>query len=291
MRFLSSELAMRNWLQSFQISTSIALGLVIVIPAFVVSQGCSPKSSTPTPSEDANVSSSMSSDTEPEAEAVESAGRSTPATTSNDGLAVLSGRITLDGAIPSPRKIQITKDAATCGAAGTVQDVAGEEGGVGNVVIEIGGMKSDTPWNWTEPKEGYAIRQKDCQFTPNMIVVPIGKNISVFNDDPIGHNVNTGAWNQMQPAGPDPIVKPVEEKTPVKIVCNIHSWMEGWICPVQSPFYAVTDMKGNFEIKDVPPGKYRITIWHPYLGRKNERVTIEPGKSLTLDHQYAVPTS
>lgn len=286
---------MRNWLQSFQISTSIALGVMISIPAFVVCPGCSPKSSpetsAPAESEDTNVSAIGGPKTETKVDGDVSTVTATPEITAGNGTSVLSGRITLDGDLPSPRKIQITKDAATCGAAGTVQDVEGEDGGVADVVIEIGGVKSDAPWEWIEPKEGYIIRQKDCQFTPNMIVVPIGKEISVYNDDPIGHNVNTGAWNQMQPAGPDPIVKPVEEKTPIKIVCNIHSWMEGWICPVQSPYYAVTDTKGNFQIQDVPPGKYRITIWHPYLGRKNKRVTIEPGKSLTLDHQYAVPKS
>lgn len=281
---------MRRSLQHFQISAPRLLGLIFIFPLLVAFTGCGQQKSTSDTAEDATVAVAEKAASKASNDSVV-APTSTPTISSDGESCVLSGRITLDGAIPGPRKIQITKDAKTCGAAGTVRDVLGEEGGVGNVVIEIGGVKSDGPWEWNEPNEGYAIRQKDCQFTPNMIVVPIGKEISVYNDDPIGHNVNTGAWNQMQPAGPDPIVKPVEEKTPVKIVCNIHSWMEGWICPVQSPFYAVTDMKGNYQIKNIPPGKYRVTIWHPYLGRKNARMTFEPGKVMSIDHAYAVPKS
>jgi len=208
-----------------------------------------------------------------------------------DGKAKLTGRITLDGEIPEPRKIQITKDEETCGAAGTTQDVTGRDGGVANVVVEIRDVKSDSPWEWSIPEKGYVLRQKNCQFAPNMIVIPNGKDISIYNDDPVGHNVNTGAWNQMQPSGPDPLVKPIEGKAPIKVGCNIHSWMEAWVYPVQNPFYAVTDETGNFEVEGVPPGKYRITIWHAHLGRENQRVTLEAGQSAKIEHTFSVPQS
>ena len=199
----------------------------------------------------------------------------------------LTGRITLKGDIPPPRKLSITKDAATCGRADTIVDIEGTDGGVKNVVIEIRGVKGED-WKFKDPKDGYVLRQKDCQFKPNMVVVPVGKNISVYNDDPIGHNVNTGDWNQMQPAGPDPIVKPFDSRAPTKIGCNIHSWMEAWLYPVQNPYFAVTDAKGNFKIEGIPAGKYRINIWHAALGKKTARLTIEAGKAATLDHEFQV---
>lgn len=205
----------------------------------------------------------------------------------SSGGADLSGRVTLKGKIPPPRKLSITKDAETCGAVDTIQDIEGTDGGVANVVIEVKGVKGDD-WTFKNPADGYVLRQKDCQFQPNLVVIPVGQDISVYNDDPVGHNVNTGDWNQMQPAGKTPIVKPVENKAPTKIGCNIHSWMEAWIYPVQNPYFAVTDAKGNFKIEGVPPGKYRVNIWHAALGRKTARLTLESGKPAKLDHEYEV---
>ncbi len=209
------------------------------------------------------------------------------AQSASTGGADLSGRVTLKGKIPPPRKLSITKDVETCGAVDTIQDIEGTDGGVANVVIEVKGVKGDD-WTFKKPADGYVLRQKDCQFKPNLVVIPVGEDISVFNDDPVGHNVNTGDWNQMQPAGKTPIVKPVESKAPTKIGCNIHSWMEAWIYPVQNPYFAVTDAKGNFKIEGVPPGKYRVNIWHAALGRKTARLTLESGKAAKLDHEYEV---
>ena len=208
-------------------------------------------------------------------------------TSSDPGSADVLGRVTLKGEMPPPRKLSITKDAEVCGAVDTIKDIEGEEGGVARVVIEIKGVKGEG-WEYQDPADGYVMRQKNCQFLPNLVVIPRGKDIHVYNDDPVGHNVNTGDWNQTQPPGPKPIIKPVENKAPVKIVCNIHSWMEGWIYPVQNPYFAVTDAKGQFKIAGVPPGKYRINIWHPSLGRKTARLTLESGKVATLDHEYEV---
>lgn len=203
----------------------------------------------------------------------------------NADTADLSGRITFSGDRPPPRKLSITKDAEVCGAVDTRMDVEGIDGGVANVVIEIKDVEGEG-FHYDDPQDGYVIRQKDCQFTPGLIVVPDGKDIQVFNDDPVGHNVNTGAWNQMQPPGTEPIVKPVEGKSPIKIVCNIHSWMEGWIYPVHNPYFAVTNERGDFRISGVPSGKYRVSIWHPSLGRKTARLTLEAGQAATLDHAF-----
>ena len=214
-------------------------------------------------------------------------GTSTVAASNDASTADLSGRILLDGDVPPPRKLSITKDVETCGAIDTIVDITGTDGGVAEVVIEVKGVEGDK-FAFDVPKEGYVMRQKDCQFKPNLLVIPSGKEIQVYNDDPVGHNVNTGDWNMMQPAGPDPIVRPIDNKAPLKIGCNIHSWMEAWIYPVQNPFFAVTDEKGGFEITGIPPGKYRVNIWHASLGRKSARLTFQAGKTTTLEHEFKV---
>ena len=201
--------------------------------------------------------------------------------------ATLKGRVTIDGNVPSARKITITKDPEICSAHGTtIQDVlVGDEKGVANVVVEITGVKqSDSnPFEWDLPKDGFAIRQKDCGFSPSVLVIPNGQSVKVFNDDKVTHNVNTGAWNEMQAPNAPAVEKPVKGRKPIRVSCNIHSWMEAWIYPVQSPHFALTNEKGEYEIRNIPPGKYRIKYWHATLRPVKERLTFGESEQVTKD--------
>ncbi len=206
----------------------------------------------------------------------------TMAQSSIPATATLTGRITLDGEAPPPRRITINKDTELCSVrSNTVQDVVvGEEGGVADVVVEVTGVRESkqTPFLWKTPKAGYVLRQKDCGFVPSLLVVPNGATITVVNDDRVTHNINTGAWNEMQSAGAPAVEKSVEGKKPIHVSCNIHSWMDAWLYPVQSPFYAKTGKDGTYEIEGIPPGKYRVKFWHASLRSVKERITLEPGQ-------------
>ncbi len=199
----------------------------------------------------------------------------------------LKGKITLDGDAPAPRTITITKDPELCSAHGTtVNDVKiGKDKGVADVVVEITGVKAkdESPFKWDLPRDGFVIRQKDCGFSPSVLVIPNGKSVKVFNDDKVTHNVNTGAWNEMQAPDAPAVEKPVKGRKPIKVSCNIHSWMEAWIYPVQSPHFAVTNKDGEYEIKNIPAGKYRVKFWHASLKPVKERLTFEKDADMTKD--------
>ena len=73
--------------------------------------------------------------------------------------------------------------------------------------------------------------------------------------------------------------------------CGFHSYMESWAMAVDNPYYAITDKGGRFEIADIPPGTYKVFIWHPYLGRVKEyNVTLEPKGRASLDVKIPAPT-
>jgi len=209
---------------------------------------------------------------------------------SDPDKSTMTGRVVFKGTPPAARKIQITKDPEICKAADTeIQEVVvGEDGGLANTVVEITGVDppEGSEWTWETPEEGFVLRQKNCGFTPTMLVMPNGSNVKVFNDDPVAHNVNTGGWNEMQAKESPAIEKPIESRSPVRVSCNIHSWMEAWIYPTRSPFYAVTDKDGSFSIKNVPPGRYRVVVWHPNLGKKRERFEFEAGKTVEQVFTY-----
>ena len=202
----------------------------------------------------------------------------------------LSGRVTYTGPSIALRQIQIIKDEEVCGQGPKqIAEVeVSDDGGLANVVVELQGAKPpETGWLWVAPADGYAIRQKNCGFEPRLLVMPNGSELVVYNDDPVAHNVNTGQFNQMQPGGAAPIKKQIRSRRPIRVTCNIHNWMEGWIYTAQSPYYAVSQPDGSFSIStsDVPPGTYRVTAWHPFLRKKKLNVTLGDGDN-RLDIQF-----
>lgn len=205
-----------------------------------------------------------------------------------DAPGALAGRTSFEGTPPAPREIAVSKDATECKhAAGAVQDVVvAADKSLAGVVVEILGIKQEGAWEWKHPEGGYAIRQKDCRFTPSQLVIPSGAEVLIYNDDPVLHNINTGQWNVAQPGKTD---RPAKQKIRyagqafVRANCNVHSWMEAWIYVARSPFYAATGADGKFKIENVPPGAYKITASHPTLGTQKFEVTIASGQTATHD--------
>ncbi len=199
------------------------------------------------------------------------------------------GRVTYTGDPIPPRKIMITKDVDHCkDAAGELVEVRVDaNGGLADVVIEV--QVDGADWEWNEPEGGYILRQKGCQFEPWLLVVPNGANVKVYNDDEVTHNVNTGLWNEMQASGATAVEKPIRGRQGIRVSCNIHSWMEAWIYPARSPYFARTKDDGSFEIAGVPAGTYRVTVWHPTLGRERLRVEITVGETTSEDIEFEAP--
>jgi plastocyanin len=111
--------------------------------------------------------------------------------------------------------------------------------------------------------------QTKMTFVPHVMVVQAGTTVEFLNSDPVGHNVywpsisgnkklahNLGTW----PKGEK---KPFQFNDPgvVSLLCNVHPEMNGYIVVSPTPYFAVTDKSGNYEIKNVPPGKYTIKTW------------------------------
>jgi hypothetical protein len=59
---------------------------------------------------------------------------------------------------------------------------------------------------------------------------------------------------------------------------------------MENPYYATTDQDGHFEIGDIPPGTYKLIVWHPYIGGARERViTIAPKGGTALNFTIPAP--
>jgi plastocyanin len=113
------------------------------------------------------------------------------------------------------------------------------------------------------------IDQKDERFRPNALVVQAGTTVDFLNSDNFYHNVfslsaprkfDLGRYRQG-------IVKSVtfDKIGLVKLFCDIHPSMLGYVLVTDSPWGAAATPEGRFEIADVPPGEYEAFIWHEPL--------------------------
>jgi plastocyanin len=119
------------------------------------------------------------------------------------------------------------------------------------------------------PKDHVVIDQRKMAFIPHVVTVQQGTTVDFLNSDPVGHNVywpsvsgnkklshNLGTW----PKGDK---KPFQfnDLGSVPLLCNVHPEMSGYVVVVPTPYFAVTDKDGNFEIKNIPAGKYTLKTW------------------------------
>jgi plastocyanin len=150
-----------------------------------------------------------------------------------------------------------------------------------------------------------AFDQKGCVFEPHVLGLMAGVPVTLKSSDSANHNVNVklknSTFNQTIAAGAAfPFTPSAPERTPGQVVCDIHPWMTSWWMVLDNPYFAVTDDKGNFEIKNVPAGTQKVVVWQEAVSKggfvtpaSGEDVNIKPGdatpKDFTIDPTKLLP--
>jgi hypothetical protein len=200
------------------------------------------------------------------------------------GGGTLKGRVTFNGPVPT-RTVIPTKDENICG--GPRKDplvILGTNQGVQEVVVAFKSI--DKGKAWPAAQKPPIIDQKSCRFTPNVQVARVGK-LGVVNSDPLLHNTHgyydkRTAFNLALPNQGQSVDVDLARPGVVRVECDVHGWMFGWVHMVDNPYYALTDENGGFEITDIPAGKYSLVISQEYTGVKTMDVEIVSGKTTDL---------
>jgi hypothetical protein len=207
------------------------------------------------------------------------------------GGGTVAGTITYKGEVPT-RKIIPTKDQDVCGdpREDPLIDV-GEGGVVQNAVVFIKEIQKGKAWPAAaKPPE---LDNVKCRFVPDVQIIPAGPLV-VVNDDPVLHNTHgyygkRTAFNMALPNKGQRIPTELTRAGEVRVDCDAHGWMLGWIYVVDNPYYAITGADGKFTIPDLPPGNYTLVAWQPYTGEMEIPVTISAGKTTDLAIELKKP--
>jgi plastocyanin len=153
----------------------------------------------------------------------------------------------------------------------------GADGGVKWAIVRVTkGLEGRT---FDAPKTPALIDQKGCCYSPYVTGVQTGQPVEFKNSDGFLHNVHglpfdNKEFNFGQQRGA------IEEKRfpkpeIFKVKCDVHPWMSAWIGVFDHPYFAITDAEGRFTIKNLPPGKYTLEVWHEKLKGPSLDLTVE----------------
>ena len=208
-----------------------------------------------------------------------------------DNGGTIKGTVVYHGQVPT-RTILPTKDQQICGQMREEPEVrVGSEGGVQEAIVYLDGVEQGKAWP-AEAQEP-VLDNKDCIFVPHVQAIPAG-TLGVHNADPVLHNTHgfygrRTAFNIALPNQGQTIDVELERSGQVRVECDAHGWMLGWVYVVDNPYYAVTGEGGTFEITDVPPGKYTLIANQAYTGPVEVEVTVEAGATAEVPVELQQP--
>jgi len=131
-------------------------------------------------------------------------------------------------------------------------------------LVPVGEPKSGPPPQ-SPPPGTFTMTQKDKEFHPRLLVVPVGSTVSFPNADPYFHNVfslfNGRRFDLgLYQSGQTRTVAFSREGVSY-IFCNIHPEMSAVILSLRTPYFASPGPEGDITLRSVPEGTYRLEIW------------------------------
>jgi plastocyanin len=125
------------------------------------------------------------------------------------------------------------------------------------------------------------MKSEQKKFTPRVVVVTRSAAVDFPNVDPIYHNVfSVSGGNRFDLGlyrGGASRMKQFDEVGLVRVYCNIHPQMVGFVMVVDSDFAAVTGSEGKFRFEGVPAGSWTLKAWHEEAGAETAApVTVRP---------------
>ena len=179
---------------------------------------------------------------------------------------------------PVVEKLKVNKDTEKCGTETAIEKVVvGPSKGLAYAVVSVAGAKG------APTAKKATIDQHGCKFVPHVQAMTPGE-VEIKNSDDILHNIHTystanASINKAQPKFKKVMTEKFEKPEIIKVTCDVHSWMLGWVAVMPHPFFGVTDANGATKIENVPPGKYSVEVWHETLGKQTKEVEVKAGQT------------
>lgn len=173
-----------------------------------------------------------------------------------------------------PILLALLNAGAACAADLTVVVKTGSGKPVTDAVVSVypaAGASGPIRFAW--PLE---VDQRNMQFEPFVLIVPVGADVSFPNRDSVRHHVYSFSPTkpfELKLYGRDESRSVRFDKVGVVALgCNIHDSMVAFLKVVDTPFAAKSDASGTVVLRGLPAGAAEVRVWHPYLRAVNNEV-------------------
>ncbi|HJP13405.1 MAG: carboxypeptidase regulatory-like domain-containing protein [Nitrospinota bacterium] len=205
----------------------------------------------------------------------------------------ITGSVIWGGGIPKVPSFPVLKNTEVCDAGKTGKKASprllihSQSKGVKNTVVYLADIRQGR--KLVRPKKPVLLDQKNCEYTPHVLIVPRRAKLAMTTGDEVLHNIHMfgkASYNLPFPRKGLTIKRRLKRAGIIWMRCDAgHAWMSAYIWVVNHPYYALTDAEGRFTIKGVPPGKYTLKAWHE--GWKITKALKKDGKPAF--YEYAAP--
>jgi hypothetical protein len=204
----------------------------------------------------------------------------------------ITGDVKLVDGPPKMAPVKVTKDQDYCGETLLNESyLVDANGGLKNVVVYLEAVQTAAP---ADPQKLNMIENTGCRYAPRILAMQKGERLRVKNNDPklhIPHSyLNEKTVFMLSLPFKNTILdatQKIRDAGILKLVCDTHAWMLGFVHVFDHPFFAVTDNKGSFSIPNVPAGTYTLKAWHEDAGLNNQEVVVSEGGEVRVNFEFA----
>jgi len=199
--------------------------------------------------------------------------------------ATIRGTVKVQGQLPKLLPLQISKYKEVCRDVPNETLIVGPSQGLRYAVVTLEGIAKGKA---VEREVQHELDNVKCRFVPHVQTASVGQFVLMKNTDPILHTAHAFFINGQPQFNvglyPGRVSrKPLVTPGVVKILCEVHPWMSAYIVVTDHPYHSVTDAYGEYLINDIPPGNYKLKVWHESLGTEEKAVEVKAGASRNVD--------
>ena len=206
-----------------------------------------------------------------------------------EGSRSVNGRVRIEGTPPPHVRREVNADPELCGSDPVVDREMLVDPVTKGVRYAVVTLTNDTAGHAAPAPVTRTVEQARCEYFPYVTVVPPGSRVVVTNADDGLHDVHVmpeggGLPDANHSLRADARVElTFPEPGHVLLGCDLHYWARAWVIVDRAPFSAVTDADGRYAFEGVPPGEWRLTVWHERLGTSVREISVRESGSATLE--------